>query len=415
MTTHVRALVALLRHLLHCSQVCCLLYCPDETARHPLLQFLCVHAGQVCEPPEFVSLLEHEQVRTLLDLAVQSQGIWCLNHTSFSVERSVMQSIVVAPLKRPAGLLGFVFCLDTDPAAFLEGECQLLERFLPYVARQIERFLCDAYAPFSPLNTAEAAHVSDADSEGLHEHLLFISLVCHELRAPLAAIKGYAGLLQAFGRGEDRECITPALQQRYVDTILEQTGQLEVLLGDLLDLSCIQVGRLQLRPVPTNLAPLCHTAAQQLQLRLKQQEVQRYHIRCQIEHGLPPALADPVRTRQVLANLLENAVKYSPEGGPITIEVGRSASSKNNERAQTLSITVRDRGIGIPDQQQSQLFRRFQRLERPAIAGMPGYGLGLYISHQLVVAMGGRMTVISSEHEGTSVTFTLPIFFDDPT
>ena len=268
-------------------------------------------------------------------------------------------------------------------------------------------------------------------------------MVTHELRTPLTAIKGYAGLLQAYSvsdrlnlslsgakdRSESKSGtgeITPARQQQYLDIIMEQANHLEVLIGDLLDVSRIQAGRLALRYCTVNLAQLCQQVVQVAQHRLDQKQAEKYRIQYYLPPNLPLVWADPDRVRQVLTNLLENAIKYSPDGGLIEVLAysyptlssnytsGISASipqtpQSPSHKPSIMHITVRDSGIGIPKEQQSLLFKPFNRLAHPSTDHIPGTGLGLYITRKIVEAMGGNITLLSSEGHGTSVTFTLPL------
>jgi signal transduction histidine kinase len=262
----------------------------------------------------------------------------------------------------------------------------------------------------------------------------FISMVSHELRTPLTAIKGYVVLLQAYGvtdatvesdPGEGE--MTPARQREYLDIIMEQTSHLEVLISDLLDVSRIHAGRLSLRRSQVDMAALCPRVVQLINTLLYQQYPERYIIECRLAPDLPLVFADSDRVQQVLTNLLENAVKYSPDGGPIEVIVAprppladlyggitspelistqKQAAGPGQEM---VYVTVRDQGIGISPDQQSQLFKPFSRLEHPLTSGVPGAGLGLYITYKLVEAMGGSVTLTSRMGIGTSVTFTLPV------
>jgi len=252
----------------------------------------------------------------------------------------------------------------------------------------------------------------------------FISMIGHELRMPLTSIKGYAGLLQGYGIAESSTPeMTPARQRKYLNTIIEQVDHLEVLISDLLDMSHIHAGRLTLRFTHVDVALLCRQMAELAQQQADRQQAGRYDIRCVLDAELPPALADPDRVQQVLTNLLGNAIKYSPGGGTIEVLASKSQISFPADcysptgllqegptalLSPMVYITVRDRGFGIAHEQLSLLFKPFSRLEHAMRGQIPGAGLGLYITHKLVEAMGGHMVVCSIPDEGTSVTFTLP-------
>jgi len=251
----------------------------------------------------------------------------------------------------------------------------------------------------------------------------FISIISHELRVPLASIKGYAGLLQAYGTAENiAPEMTPARQRSFLNTIMEQADHLEVLIDDLLNMSHIHAGRLALRFTHVDVSLLCQQAVEVAQQRVDRQKPGRYTIRCLLDEGLPLALADPDRVRQVITNLLENAVKYSPEGGTIEVlahkahispPAGYHSSAEFEEvgilQEPQLYVTVRDQGIGIAHEHLAQLFKPFSRLEQAETERIPGAGLGLYIARKLVEAMNGSIVLYSSVGVGTSVTFTLPV------
>ncbi|QBD81786.1 HAMP domain-containing histidine kinase [Ktedonosporobacter rubrisoli] len=427
-------LTSRIHHLLECSGVSLVLNCPEVALRHPLLSlfFLTCHCPMIySDALTEHALLENERIWALCDIALQSGR--CVGYRDEFIEKAI-GSLAIAPLERPAGILGFLICINTQPYAFGEGEHLLLEQYLPIVAQHVESILGDACIP-SAREDVESDIVTD-----VREQSEFISLVSHELRVPLTAIKGYAGLLQAYSVADLQDQgggmrITAARQQHYLDIIMAQVKHLEVLVGDLLDVSRLQAGRLALRCTRVDLAQICRYVAQLMQYRLEQQQPGRYHIRCNIDSALPYAWADPDRVQQVLTNLVENAVKYSPEGGlieilaytcvarlPLTKDYRSSkriyatidANHKSINRAQTARIlqmayiTVRDQGIGIPAHLQGSLFRPFTRLNQPHAGQVTGVGVGLYISRKLVEAMQGQISLESSEGQGTSVTFTLP-------
>ena len=211
-------------------------------------------------------------------------------------------------------------------------------------------------------------------------------MVSHELRNPLTAIKGYAVLLQAYGIPEQAEesdvtVLGPRRQRQYLDNIVEQTKHLEVLISDLLDISRLHAGRLILRYRNVNVALLCQRVVQLIQQKYDQSSAQHYEITCTPSPDLPMVWADPDRVQQILSNLLDNAVKYSPHGGNIEVsltphratrqhygEEGLVAMNLDSQNVllQTpdeVFISVRDNGLGIAQEQQQYLFQPFRRLE----------------------------------------------------
>jgi len=445
------------RNLLRCEAASLLLGCSDPALRHPLLNQFALnshHQSRCYGSPDLISLLRDERIRALCDIAIQTARVQSLNHLHNRTGNIAVQSIAIAPLERPVGLLGLLLLVNPHAGAFHIGECLLLSSYAQTAAQRLEE---DLQKPSHPLPSSKATSATNNASQAIMHNACnnaqqrevdrlkneFVSMVSHELRTPLTAIKGYAGLLQAYSvsdrlnlslsgakdRSESKSGtgeITPARQQQYLDIIMEQANHLEVLIGDLLDVSRIQAGRLALRYCNVNLAQLCQQVVQVAQHRLEQKQAEKYHIRCKLAPNLPLVWADPDRVRQVLTNLLENAIKYSPDGGLIEVLANAHPGSYSNQAPgistsipQTpepsshkpcmVHITVRDSGIGIPKEQQSLLFQPFNRLEHPSTDHIPGTGLGLYITRKILEAMGGNITLLSSEGHGTSVTFTLPL------
>jgi signal transduction histidine kinase len=441
--------------LLGSGTVHLLLGCPEPQLRHPLLALFPIEqyhylagvanpsegheaggilsGGQVSQSIEgdINHLLHEEHVRALCDMAIQTG----------QVQISKQVSIAVAPLERPGGILGLI--LVTDPEAFSEGEHLLLSGFSTKVAQSLEERLLNLYSALlrphlmegkiasqtalQPTDITDGVIITHA-SDTLEQKEEFISIVRHELRMPLTSIKGYAALLQAYGiAGNHVEEMTPARQKRYLATIMEQVDHLEVLISDLLDMTRIQAGRLALHFTQVDVAQLCQRVAELAQQRVDHEQ---YLIRCSIDPHLSLAWADPDRLQQVLTNLVENAIKYSPEGGTIellasapdtattdVVKNGNAVAPRVDAREtgtpSMLSITICDQGIGISQQHQTLLFQPFSRLEHPATEQVPGAGLGLYIARKLVEAMHGNLALYSSEGEGTCVTLTLPCMPDE--
>ena len=421
------------RSLLDCGGASLFLGCSEPALRHPLLSMLSPDHTRTpfCDGIQADAIpLDDERLNALYDMAWQTGLMWCIDHIALPGMEHI-GSIAAVSLERPGGILGLLLLIDPAPEAFQQGECRLVEQHLPAMARQVEEILSD-------VGLASPADLLNGDIvTNVQEQSEFLSLVSHELRVPLTAIKGYAGLLQAYGifDSQDDEHLTMQMtaerQQEYLDVIMEQANHLEVLVGDLHDMSRIQSGRLALRCTWVDIAQLCHRAAQLIQYRVDQQQRGVYCIRCILAPDLPLVWADPDRVQQVLTNLIENAVKYSPNGGMIDVMAytrrtlypvtlcplpEEEDETVQERRGKTFSsrgsfmtyVTIRDRGVGIPRLQQSHLFKPFTRLEHPATTNVTGAGLGLYLSRKLVEAMNGTMALKSNEGRGTSVTFTLP-------
>jgi signal transduction histidine kinase len=391
--------------LFDCSYACLFLSCSDVMLRHPLLAFLPSDLSLSLsgnDPALVRSLFENEYLLTRMDLAMLQNQVTCLDISLMSFS----YSIALAPLERPSGLLGLLILVDTRSQAFLAGEQRVLSQFSTCFAVQVENVLSEACTSSisPPLSTAP-----------FQDQSTFISMMSHELRTPLTAIKGYAALLQAYGSSSARSelslpspssvsPLSPALQQQYVQGIIGQVHHFEILLADLLDTARLHAGLLFFRRLPVDVMQLCQQATALMQQRIEQQR-SVHHLSCHFAPLPLVALADPTRLQQVLMNLLENAVKYSPDGGPIDLFAYKQRSSATT--AAMICVTIRDHGIGIPLARQAMLFRPFSRVSSDSLH-IDGSGLGLYISRLLVEAMGGTILLQSSEELGTRVTFFLP-------
>jgi len=407
--TQFHNLVSQVRNLLDCGTVNLLIGCPEPKLRHPLLDLFLINSYQYLGNYGLTNidlLLQDEQVCALCDLAAQSGQVQSMSDVQMHFNDYAVKSFAVAPLERPGGLLGLFVLTDPHSGTFSHGERLLLSSYMCIAAQTVEHILRNLYG----------------DAQDQRDE--FISMVGHELRMPLTSIKGYAGLLQAYGIAESSVPeMTPARQRKYLNTIIEQVEHLEVLISDLLDISHIHAGRLTLRFTHVDIALLCRQMAELAQHQADHQQPGQYDIRCLLDTELAPALADPDRVQQVLANLLGNAIKHSPGGGTIEVlaskthisfpadcysPTGLFQEAPTAQVSPMVYVTVRDRGPGIAYEQLSLLFKPFSRLEHAVAGQVPGAGLGLYITRKLVEAMNGHVIVCSIPGEGTSVTFTLP-------
>lgn len=221
----------------------------------------------------------------------------------------------------------------------------------------------------------------------------FLAHLSHEVRTPLHAISGAAQML--------RQTETTAEQQAYLDVLATGSETLQAILGDILDYARIEAGKIELEPQPVNTAEAIEQA---LSLVQAQATARRLQFVKRIESDAPcTVVADPIRLRQILLNLLTNAVKFTPSGA-ITITASRCTAGDN----QWLQIAVSDTGCGIALQHQPTLFQPFT--QAPAAGpNRGGAGLGLAISKELVTLMGGEIWLESKPGQGATFTFTLPL------
>ena len=222
----------------------------------------------------------------------------------------------------------------------------------------------------------------------------FIAIAAHELRTPLAILKGYVHTL-LLGQQHRRELELAEWQQEALDNIDQATRQLVELTEALLDVTRLQAGRLALYPEATDLVALTRQVVKRLQRTTKQH---RLSLHSSQEHLV--VTLDPGRMEQVLTNLVGNAIKYSPQGGPIEVTIWAEP------QAGEVVLSLRDEGIGIPEQQQAGIFGRFYRAANARL--LPGTGLGLHICRSLVELHGGRLWFESGEERGTTFFLALP-------
>lgn len=240
----------------------------------------------------------------------------------------------------------------------------------------------------------------------------FLACISHELKTPLTAVLGLSTLLkeQTIGTLNER-------QARYVRLIHQSGRHLMTIVNDILDLTRIETGQMELILEPVNITTVCERAYKQaLQNYCALEEepliceydnnktadscISKVKFSLEIEPGLETIIADELRLRQMLINLLSNAIKFTAEGGKIGLKVSRWEG--------WIAFTVWDNGIGIPDDKQHLIFQKFQQLENPLTRQFEGAGLGLALTQRLSRMHGGDITFISKENQGSQFTLLLP-------
>jgi PAS domain S-box-containing protein len=219
----------------------------------------------------------------------------------------------------------------------------------------------------------------------------FVATASHELRTPLAAVYGAARTLLR----TDIE-IPGDQRDRFLEIIVSETERLTAIVSQILLAGQLEEGRVDVTTTATDLKPLAESALDLARLRAPEQ------IELRLEQNGAPAvaLAAEDKLRQVLVNLLDNAIKYSPDGGDVVVEL-----EGGNGRVR---LAVRDRGLGIPPGEHERIFEKFYRLDPALTRGVGGSGLGLFISRELVSRMGGSLTVRSQPGEGAAFVVDLP-------
>ncbi len=225
----------------------------------------------------------------------------------------------------------------------------------------------------------------------------FLATMSHELRTPLNAILGMT-------EGMEDETFGPvnAAQHRALHTIEHSGNHLLSLINDILDVAKIEAGQMTLDPQPTKVAQLC---AASLAFIHSQAVKKRIQVNTDIAPHLPILWLDERRMRQVLINLLNNAVKFTPEGGEITLTASMSSTS------QRLHLAIRDNGIGIAEADQSRLFQPFVQIDSALNRQFTGTGLGLALVKRIVELHGGTVSLVSEVGVGSCFTLDLPLVY----
>ena len=222
----------------------------------------------------------------------------------------------------------------------------------------------------------------------------FIATVSHELRTPLAAIYGCARTLlrRDLQLGEDDRA-------RLLEVVAQESERLTRIVGDILLANQIDAGRLRLKDLEVDVAELARAVVEEMEATLSGKE--GIVLELDTPASLPRVSGDEDKLRQVLLNLIDNAVKYSPDGGRVTVRV--------EQRDSGLRIAVTDEGLGIAHGEQQRIFGKFYRIDPQQTRGVGGTGLGLYICRELVRHMAGRVTVTSREGHGSTFVIDLPL------
>jgi signal transduction histidine kinase len=234
----------------------------------------------------------------------------------------------------------------------------------------------------------------------------FVSVLSHELRSPLTYVYGFSELLSSREVGTD--------QVKHVAQNIHREASLMLrLVEDLLDISRMEMGRYHIEPQPVRLLKEVNQLVPQVQ---SQTEKHRLVVQGEVDLVVE---ADPVRLRQVLQNLLNNAVRYSPNGGDVTVTLSYDDQDLRDDGSPRLArIEVRDQGVGIPEKELGRVFEKFHRVDGELKQKVRGSGLGLAISAAIVDGHGGRIWVESEVGMGSAFKFTLPLLqadeLDDP-
>jgi len=290
-------------------------------------------------------------------------------------------SVVCVPLVCGDGTLGAVILENwRKPVEFTESDLELVRTLVGLLALAVDRLRL----------AREVSHSRQVLEEASKLQQDIMAALSHDMRTPLASIKGYASaLLLDDVQWEEQTA------REYLEIIGEESDKLSEITADLLEISMIDSGQLEIEKEPTLLARLVQGVVDDLSRRT---DVHRFLV--SFPPDFPVVDADSGRMRRVLFNLVDNAVKYSPGGGLVVV---RGWVSEDE-----VVICVADQGHGIAPEHLNRLFERFFRVKFASGQHVVGSGLGLPIAHNIVEAHGGRIWAESELGEGTAIYFTLP-------
>ena len=256
------------------------------------------------------------------------------------------------------------------------------------------------------LRHAMDRHRMQTETDSMRAHQLqlkdeFLSHVSHELRSPLTSIYSFTTIISDGLAGE-----TSPQQNDYLQIILRNVRQLQSMIEDLLEVTQAQAGKLKIDLQSISMDDAIEYAVATLGGAAKEKEIA---LSYQSSPDLPLAYGDAMRIRQVLTILLDNAVKYTPDGGMVNVQAGVCAQDPG-----FLQVEVSDTGCGMTAEAIARIFEHLYQVSDPAIetgrAGRRGLGLGLHIAKELVTRQGGEIWVTSEPHQGSHFLFTIPIF-----
>jgi K+-sensing histidine kinase KdpD len=300
-------------------------------------------------------------------------------------QNTIPTSAVAAPISAGTQSFGVLVLESLDPQkSFTTENLPFVQTIADLVALAIDRARLEAHA--------DATRASQ-QAERMRAELT--ASLSHELRMPLATIKGYTTAMML-----DDVDWTNEKRSEFLELIDEACNDMEGMITDILDSSLILVDELNLNLQRVDLSDLADEVATEVQHRSDQ-----HRLVVDFPVDFPCVLADPRWIKQVFRNLLDNAVKYSPNGGLIVI--------KGETRPKDVVVSIADQGIGISAEDLIPLFEKFHRVRSLSTLQIPGTGLGLPISRAIIEAHGGRIWVDSQIDEGTSIYLSLPHDHDE--
>ncbi len=299
------------------------------------------------------------------------------------VESDPFRAVAAVPMLRDGEPLGLITFARDKPVPFSAKQLELMATFADQAAIAIENIrLLDELRQKSAELEVASRHKSE-----------FLANMSHELRTPLNAIIGFSEVLHEKMFGE-----LNAKQGEYVDDIHQSGRHLLSLINDILDLSKIEAGRMELE-----LSEFALQAALENSLALIRERAQNHGVKlqCEIDPALDTLHADERKFKQVMLNLLSNAVKFTPEGGTVSVQAKKSGA--------LLSVSVTDTGAGIAPEDHAAAFEEFKQVGNDQARKAEGTGLGLPLTKRIIELHGGEIRLESALGKGSTFSFTIPL------
>ena len=292
-----------------------------------------------------------------------------------------------------------LYILSFDPLSFLEDtEKEVLIKNMTYNISVLPLFT-NAHKSGAALffkNSGVLKHAEELKTD-------FVSIASHELRNPLTAMKNALDILCTRGAGD----LTPA-QEKFLTIAVRNASRISSLVSEYLDLSKISLDKVPFEFKPGTVQDIVLPVIEEFRARAAHKKIS---ITIDIPSQLPQILADISKVEQILVNLVENAVKYTPEGGAIAISAQEvQMQVRDNYEQSMVKIVVADTGIGVPENKRELIFNTFYRINRAMEVEEEGMGLGLAVVKKLVERHGGQIHVESNEPRGSRFCFTIPSY-----
>ena len=314
----------------------------------------------------------------------------------------IIQTLVVASL-----VLGIILAFFITRS--ISRPLRQIEKMTEYIGQMNFDYQLDVHSPRELAQLAQSfSQMADRLKEIDEMKNNFISHVSHELRTPLTSINEASDLLLDRVGGD-----LTSRQEHLLQIIKQCTQRLIKMVNNLLDLSKMEAGMMNYEFVRASINQIIRHSLEEINLLATKKNIR---LQVQIEDNLPPLKMDVEKMQEVMDNLLSNAIKFTPEGGTVRIEA-RLARKKDRlpgaQETSYLVVSVSDTGPGIPRQYQARIFEKFQGIDTRRTAEGRGTGLGLSIASHIVKAHGGKIWVESTEGQGSTFSFSLPLSATD--